>query len=509
MTLRVQPAWAIHLQPGSQIPLQDEAARRYLRRGYLAEALLRGGTRPALAAADIALSYDELRAAASAAAGRLKEIGVTQGLHVALLAENSAAWIISYLGLQVLGATVVGMNPAFKEAEAEQILTDSEAAVALVDAGRQSLIDALRPRLKALHHIARVKEIGSLETPHPDPPPQGGRDIATLQAEDPALLLYTSGTTGRPKGALLDHGNLLAQGRGVVQAWRWTAEDRLVLALPLFHVHGLAIALHGSLIAGGCAVLVPFSPENVVRELRAGGTMFFGVPAMYQRLADFLDRNPADLRHVRLFVVGSAPLPTTLFERCERVLGQPVLERYGITEGGIVVSNPYDGPRQPGRVGYPLPGVEVRLGEQDEVQLKGGQVFKGYWRNAGASADVFVDGWFRTGDIGEIAADGSLAIRGRIKELIISGGYNVYPREVEMVLEQHPAVVEVAVAGLPSERWGEEVTAFVVARTPVDSQELISFARERLATYKCPRAVRFIAAIPRNAMGKIDRSKLE
>src|SRR2546425_4670644 len=440
MTLGVQPAWAIHLQPGSQIPLQDEAARRYLRRGYLAEALLRAGARPALVAGDVALSYDELRAAASAAAGRLKEIGVTQGLHVALLAENSAAWIISYLGLQVLGATVVGMNPAFKEAEAEQILTDSEAAVALVDAGRQSLIDALRPRLKALHHIARVKEIGSLETPHPDPPPQGGRDIATLQAEDPALLLYTSGTTGRPKGALLDHGNLLAQARGVVEAWRWGPDDRLVLALPLFHVHGLGIALHGSLVAGGCAVLVPFTPENVIRELQAGGTMLFGVPAMYQRLCDYLEDNPADRRHVRLFRSGSAPPPVALFERCQRALGQPPLERYGITEGGIVVSNPFDGPRQPGRVGYPLPGVEVRLGEQDEVQLKGGQVFSGYWHNDAATSEVFEDGWFRTGDIGEMGGDGTLAIRGRIKELIISGGYNVYPREVEVVLEQHPAV---------------------------------------------------------------------
>ena len=312
MTLRVQPAWAVHLQPGSEIPLQDEAARRYLRRGSLAKALLRDGTRPALAAGDIALSHDELRAAASAAAGRLNEIGVTQETHVALFAENSGAWIVAYLGLQLLGATVVGMNPAFKAAEAEQILSDSEAAVALVDAGRQSLIDALRPRLKALHQTARVEEIGSV----PSPLVAEGQGGGSLTPEDPALLLYTSGTTGRPKGALLDHGNLLAQGRGVVEAWRWTAEDRLVLALPLFHVHGLAIALHGSLIAGGCAVLVPFSPENVVRELRAGGTMFFGVPAMYQRLADYLDRNPADLRHVRLFVAGSAPLPTTLFERC-------------------------------------------------------------------------------------------------------------------------------------------------------------------------------------------------
>ena len=295
----------------------------------------------------------------------------------------------------------------------------------------------------------------------------------------------------------------------MVEAWRWTAADRLVLALPLFHVHGLAIALNGSLVAGGCAVLVPFSPESVIRELQAGGTMFFGVPAMYQRLCEYLEKNPADLRHVRLFVAGSAPLPAALFARCERILGQPVLERYGITEGGIVVSNPYDGPRQPGRVGFPLPGVEVRLGDRDEVQLKGGQVFKGYWHNAAASADAFTDGWFRTGDVGEIAEDGTLAIRGRIKELIISGGYNVYPREVEMVLEQHPAVAEVAVAGLPSDRWGEEVTAFVVARSPVDAQELIAYTRERLSTYKCPRVVRFIDAIPRNAMGKVDRSRLK
>src|SRR5438067_8943621 len=504
MTLRVQPAWAVHLQPGSEIPLQDEAARRYLRRGSLPEALLRDGGRPALVAGDVALSYDELGRAAGESARRLKESGVTQEMHVALFAENSGAWIIAYLGLQLLGATVVGMDPAFKAAEAEQILSDSEAAVALVDAGRQSLIDALRPRLKALHQTARVEEIGSV----PSPLVAEGQGGGSLTPEDPALLLYTSGTTGRPKGALLDHGNLLAQGRGVVEAWRWTAEDRLVLALPLFHVHGLAIALHGSLIAGGCAVLVPFSPENVVRELQAGGTMFFGVPAMYQRLAEYLDSNPADLRHVRLFVAGSAPLPATLFERCERVLGQPVLERYGITEGGIVVSNPFEGPRQPGRVGYPLPGVELRLGEQDEIQLKGGQVFSGYWRDPRATADVLVDGWLRTGDVGEIGSDGSLAIRGRLKELIITGGYNVYPREVELVLEAHPAVAEVAVAGVPSERWGEEVTAFVVAAGRVSADELVAYARERLAAYKCPRQVRFLEALPRNAMGKVQRSEL-
>src|SRR6266550_7650621 len=239
MTLRVQPAWAVHLQPGSEIPLQDEAARRYLRRGSLPEALLRDGGRPALVAGEMALSHDELRRAAGESARRLKEIGVTRETHVALFAENSGAWIVAYLGLQLLGATVVGMNPAFKAAEAEQILSDSEAAMVLVDVGRQPLIDGLRPRLKALRTIARIEEFGS-PPPRPSPasgggrftppplpsPASGGGSVPSLGPESPALLLYTSGTTGRPKGALLDHGNLLAQARGVVEAWRWTAADR-------------------------------------------------------------------------------------------------------------------------------------------------------------------------------------------------------------------------------------------------------------------------------------------
>jgi malonyl-CoA/methylmalonyl-CoA synthetase len=239
--------------------------------------------------------------------------------------------------------------------------------------------------------------------------------------------------------------------------------------------------------------------------------MFFGVPSMYQRLLDWLDEHPTDLSHVRLFVSGSAPLPPALFERCERLLGQPPVERYGITEGGIVISNPYEGPRQPGRVGIPFPGVEVKIGDKDEVLLKGGQVFNGYWRNEAATKEAFTpDGFFMTGDVGEIGEDGTLAIRGRLKELIISGGFNVYPREVEIVLESHPAVEEVAVAGVPSEAWGEEVTAFVVpSKTQaLVAEELIAFARERLATYKCPRRVVVVESLPRNAMGKVERSKL-
>src|SRR5436305_11074478 len=262
-----------------------------------------------------------------------------------------------------------------------------------------------------------------------------------IDSQGPAAILYTSGTTGRPKGAVIDHGNFLAQGLGAIVVLLWTSLDVLVHALPLFHLHGLGMGLHGTLLSGGSATLVPFTPAGVVAELKRGGTMFFGVPSMYQRLCDWLDENPTDLSHVRVFVCGSAPLPPPLFERCRRLLGQAPVERYGITEGGIVVTNPYDGPRRPGRVGYPFPGVEVRLGELDEVLLRGGQVFKGYWRNPDATAEAFTpDGFFRTGDVGEIGADGTLAIRGRLKELIITGGFNVYPREVELVQEPHTAV---------------------------------------------------------------------
>jgi malonyl-CoA/methylmalonyl-CoA synthetase len=441
------------------------------------------------------VTRDELRQAAGEVAGGLRAHGVEPGDRVAVYAANSLEWVTGYLAVQRAGAVAVMMNPDYHSAEAEHILRDSEPAVVIADAPRREIAGKLG-----------FKSIPVEDLPRDEEPP-----MPALTPESPAAILYTSGTTGRPKGALIDHGNFLAQGRGAIEVWRWTDKDTLVHALPLFHLHGLGMGLHGTLLSGARAVLVPFTPENVVRELTGGGTMLFGVPSMYQRLCEWLDEHPTDLSDVRVFVCGSAPLPPALFERCARLLGQAPVERYGITEGGIVVTNPYDGPRQPGRVGYPFPGVEVKLGELDEVLLKGGQVFKGYWRNPDATTEAFTpDGFFKTGDVGEIGEDGTLAIRGRIKELIITGGFNVYPREVELVLEQHPAVHEVAVAGVPSEKWGEEVTAFVVpsgAQT-VDEKEIIAFAHERLASYKCPKRVVKVDNLPRNAMGKIQRSAL-
>jgi malonyl-CoA/methylmalonyl-CoA synthetase len=472
-----------------------EELRKRLRSGTLAQELLRGGSDVVLRSGDRTVTRDELRREAEAVAGGLAGCGIEVGDRVAIFAANSLEWVMAYLGVQRVGACAVMMNPDYHAAEAEHILRDSEPRFVIADAPRAAIAQKSGARICPVENLPRA-----------DPP-----RVPDLSPESPAAILYTSGTTGRPKGAVLDQGNLLAQGRGALEVWRWTAGDVLVHALPLFHLHGLGMGLHGTLLSGGSAVLVSFKPENVVRELTSGGTMLFGVPSMYQRLCDWLDEHPTDLSHVRVFVSGSAPLPPALFERCARLLGQQPIERYGITEGGIVVTNPYEGPRQPGRVGYPFPGVEVRLGEAGEVQLKGGQVFTGYWRNSKATEESFTpDGFFKTGDVGEIGGDGSLAIRGRIKELIITGGFNVYPREVELVLEEHPSVHEVAVAGVPSEKWGEEVTAYVVpsGSGPLVEKELIAFAQDRLAAYKCPKRVVMVKELPRNAMGKVQRSLL-
>jgi malonyl-CoA/methylmalonyl-CoA synthetase len=471
------------------------ALRKRLRSGTLPEQLLKPGSEVVLRSGDRNVTRDELRSHADRVAGGLLGLGVKTGDRIGIFAASSLDWVIAYLGVQRAGGCVVPMNPDYHASEAEHILRDSEPALVIADRPRAAIVETLGMRVVPLEDLPRGAA-----------PP-----MPALTPESPAAILYTSGTTGRPKGAVLDHGNFLAQGRGAIEVWRWTPRDVLVHALPLFHLHGLGMGLHGTLLSGASATLLPFTPAGVVAELTAGGTMFFGVPSMYQRMCDWLDEHPADLSHVRVFVCGSAPLPPALFERCARLLGQPPVERYGITEGGIVVTNPYDGPRQAGRVGYPFPGVELRLGELDEVLLKGGQVFKGYWRNPQATAEAFTsDGFFRTGDVGEIGDDGTLAIRGRLKELIITGGFNVYPREVELVLETHPAVQEVAVAGVPSDKWGEEVTAFVVASgaTPLVESELIAFAHERLAAYKCPKRVVALEKLPRNAMGKVQRSVL-
>jgi malonyl-CoA/methylmalonyl-CoA synthetase len=302
-----------------------------------------------------------------------------------------------------------------------------------------------------------------------------------------------------------------------------------VLALPLFHIHGLGVGLHGTLLAGASAVLLPrFDADAVLDAVAAhDATLFFGVPTMYARLAG--SPRLAELGRLRLCVSGSAPLPPAVFDRLAAGSGQRVLERYGMTETGMNVSNPYDGERRPGTVGFPLPGVELRLATArgtggvplteaagaarvGGIELRGDNVFSGYWGRPEATAAAFTaDGWFRTGDIGELDGDGYLRLVGRARELIITGGLNVYPREVEDVLLEHPAVAEVAVAGTADADWGEVVTAWVVparGASPPEADELAGFAADRLARFKCPRRIVFVDALPRNALGKVLRQEL-
>jgi malonyl-CoA/methylmalonyl-CoA synthetase len=335
-------------------------------------------------------------------------------------------------------------------------------------------------------------------------------DLDMAAPDDPALLPYTSGTTGRPKGALLSHGNLLASAEALRIAWRWEPDDRLILCLPLFHMHGLGVGLHGTLLTGASAILQPsFAVEDVLATAAAGdATLFFGVPTMYARLAeaDGVDR----LGRLRLCVSGSAPLAADLHRRITERSGQMVLERYGMTETVMLVSNPYDGERRAGTVGFPLPGVELRLDETtNEILVRGPNVFAGYVDRPDANAAAFtVDGWFRTGDIGFVDRDGYVSIVGRAKELIITGGYNVYPREIEDVVRAHPSVIDVAVAGTPSAEWGEVVTAYVEAADDFDADDVLSFCVAQLAPYKRPRIVHRVTALPRNKLGKVLRNEL-
>jgi len=310
----------------------------------------------------------------------------------------------------------------------------------------------------------------------------------------------------------LTHRQLLTSIRSAMAAWDWSRQDNLVHALPLFHQHGLG-GVHATLIAGSRLHLVPhFEPAQLIDTVEgSAATVLFAVPTMYQRLAGL---NPSRNR-LRLCISGSAALSREVAEAAARVLGRLPLVRYGTTETGLDLSQLYDGAREPApaeTVGVPLPGVEARLGEGGEIQLRGPQVFGGYWRDGEATAAAFTpDRWFRTGDVGRLDEEsGHLAIQGRTKEVIITGGLNVYPREVEIALERHASVAEAAVAGLPSKRWGEQVTAWVVIRPGLafDEAALISHARSMLAPYKCPKQVFVVEALPRNHVGKIDRKKL-
>jgi malonyl-CoA/methylmalonyl-CoA synthetase len=446
------------------------------------------------------IAASELEDATRRVAGRLEAAGIEPGDRMLFSAESSLKLVVAHVAALRSGIVVVPTNTAYREREIAHIVGDARPKAALID-------DADRARWILAAGEPDTVVVG----PDVDLPDGKPAVLDAARPEAPAMIGYTSGTTGSPKGAVLTHSNLLAGSESVAMAWRWTASDRLVLALPLFHAHGLCVGLHGTLLAGASTVLLPrFDVDAVLDAVGSHeASLFFGVPTMYHRFAQ--SPRVGELARLRLCVSGSAPLPAELHRALGERGGQQVLERYGMTETLMNVSNPYDGERRPGSVGLPLPGVELRLssGKDGEIQLRGPNVFSGYWEREEATAESFTEGWFRSGDLGSLDPDGYLRILGRSKELIISGGFNVYPREVEDVLLGHPDVAEVAVVGTPSEEWGEVVTAFVVPIGDAPKPDsLLAFAAEQLASFKRPRLLRFVDSLPRNALGKVVKHEL-
>jgi len=497
---------------------------------------------------------EELEERTRRAAGVLRGAGLGNGERVLWCVGSSVPAVVANLAALRAGLVVVPANPAYTRRELAHIVTDVRPAAAVVDdpalaswlaAGTDGIAAAGAVLVVGtgtrLGEGADVRVLGGATPVAAD---ASGTGLDGVSADAPALIAYTSGTTGAPKGAVLTHANLLANSVSVARTWRWEPSDRLVHALPVFHGHGLCVALYTTLLVGSSAVLLPrFAVDEVLDASRTqGATMFFGVPTMYHRLA--ASARAGELGRLRLAVSGSAPLPPELHHRLRARAGTDVLERYGMTETLMSVSNPYEGERRPGTVGFPFPGVEVRLlpreaapatpgvsggrrapgasgeggpsseaggtgGEVRELLVRGPAVFAGYWQRPAATAAAFEGPWFRTGDLADVDDAGYLRLLGRSGDLVISGGFNVYPAEVEDVLLGHPAVAEVAVSGTPSAEWGELVTAWVVpAARPLDVDGLLAWAAQRLAPYKRPRLVHVVDGLPRNALGKVLRSQL-
>ena len=470
------------------------------------------------------LTFAELHAQAQRWAAAFARLGVRKGDRVALYLRNRPEFVIAYLAALEAGAIMVPINLRYRRRELSHILDDAEPSLLISEDEQLPILDELasdgaRPRaLSADQADVWLREADADAFSPPQPP----------RAEDPALIMYTSGTTGASKGAVLSHNHVLATVTGLLSAWAWEADDRLLLSLPLFHTHGLVVGLHCALAMGAATLLrTGFEPAETVETLSRGrATLFFAVPTIYTRLVDLLAQTePApDFAGVRLFCSGSAPLPAEIHNEFERLTGHRILERYGMTETGMNFSNPYAGPRVAGSVGTPLPGVFSRIvdaegrdlpeGEEGELLLRGSNVFDRYWRAPDKTAQSFVhdelgNRWFLTGDLARVdPQSGYMTLLGRRHELIISGGLNIYPREVEEMLTTFPGIEEAAVVGEPDADWGEAPVAYLVCTRPIDEAALERYCRSQLASFKRPRRLRFVDALPRNAMGKLQKHLL-
>lgn len=449
-----------------------------------------------------AYTFAEVDARSNRMARALLARGLAKGDRLCVYLANSIEMIDLYLACVKTGVIFVPINILYRDREMSHILSDAEPKLLITSAEIPALIAE-----------------AAAQSSHPLPD-------SGLGPDDPASLIYTSGTTGVSKGAILTHKNFKVNGSNLVESWRITSADRLLLVPPLFHVHALGNGLHSWLLTGcRMRLLERFDHQTVLTQFQEfKPTLFFGVPAMYVRLLDTPPEAAREIaRHIRLFVCGSAPLPAQILEEFRGLFGQTILERYGMTETLMNISNPYEGERRPGSVGLPLPGVTVKIvgpdgqevadGETGELWLKGDNVFAGYWRRDEATRAAFVDGvieggWFKTGDIGSRSPDGYYTLSGRKSDLIISGGFNIYPREIEEFLMEQPEVAEAAVVAEADRVRGEVPVAYVVWRDAAAPSAVESRCREKLASFKIPRRFESIDKLPRNALGKVQKHLL-
>ncbi|MRX50142.1 AMP-binding protein [Paracoccus sp. S-4012] len=459
------------------------------------------------------ISYREMARLSAGIVLRLEAAGVRPGDRVAVQVEKSPEALALYLATIRAGAVFLPLNTAYTPAEVAYFVGDAEPAVVVCDPAR----------LEATRAVAGSAHCLTLDAEGRGPLTDGAADddhTVPRDGSDLAAILYTSGTTGRSKGAMLSHDNLRSNAETLVGAWRITKDDVLLHALPIFHTHGLFVASNSFMMAGAAMIWLPRLDPGELIPLMPQATVMMGVPTFYTRLLDRPDFTRDTAAGMRLFVSGSAPLLAETHRAFEARTGHRILERYGMTETNMNTSNPYEGERRAGTVGPALPGVEVRItegatevapGEIGMIEVRGPNVFQGYWRMPEKTAEeLAADGWFTTGDLGTRDADGYVTIVGRGKDLVISGGFNVYPKEVEMLIDEQPGVLESAVIGVPHPDFGEAVVA-VVARqkgADPDPQAIIAALGERLAKFKQPKRVIVVDELPRNTMGKVQKAAL-
>ena len=472
----------------------------------------RGGT---------AWSFDDLSSGAGRYAALIASLGLKKGDRVAVQVEKSPEALLVYLACLRGGFAFMPMNTAYRADEVAYLVGNAGPALVICDPAREGEIAEIAERQSGARVLTLDAEgKGSLADAVAA---HGLGELSPVPCapDDLAAILYTSGTTGKPKGAMLSHRNLASNGLALREAWRFTAKDILLHALPIFHAHGLFVACHCALLSGARMIwLQKFDRERVLAELPRA-TVFMGVPTFYTRLLAGEGLDVETVRNMRLFTSGSAPLLAETFDAFRARTGHAILERYGMTETGMNTSNPYDAERRAGTVGFALPGTEIRVtddadnplprGETGGLQVRGPNVFSGYWRMPEKSAEEFAaGGWFRTGDVARVDEDGYVHLVGRAKDLIISGGYNVYPKEIEEIVDDMPEVDESAIVGVPHADFGEAGVALVVLRqgASLDEAALLARLKERLANYKVPKRAFFVEELPRNTMGKVQKNLL-